>query len=274
MTLRSEAQWPAMPEQLRDRLRAVLARVQRHDGLIGLLAGGSFVTGDLDEFSDLDLVLVVDPPASETVYAQRKAFAAECGPLLAAFTGEHVGEPRLLICLYGPPPVHVDLKFVLADALAMRVEDPVILWARDDRVVHALASRAARYPLPDLQWIEDRFWVWVHYVATKLGRGELFEALDFGAAIRRQVLGPLLLQHAEARPDGVRRVERAAPADAERLRATVAAYDRTDIARSIQATVALYRELRDKVAVPSPVRRRDAEDAAVAYLENVTRRMG
>src|SRR5262249_3397844 len=118
MTLpRPEAQWPAMPEQLRERLRAVLARVQRHDGLIGLLAGGSFVTGGLDEFSDLDLVVVVAPPASETVYAQRKAFAAECGPLLAAFTGEHVGEPRLLICLYGQPPVHVDLKFVLPDAL-------------------------------------------------------------------------------------------------------------------------------------------------------------
>src|SRR5262245_15902159 len=115
MKLRPEAQWPAMPEQLRDRLRAVLARVQRHDGLIGLLAGGSFVTGGLDEFSDLDLVLVVDPPAWEAVLAERAAFAADCGPLLAAFTGEHVGEPRLLICLYGPPPVHVDLKFVLPD---------------------------------------------------------------------------------------------------------------------------------------------------------------
>ena len=32
--------------------------------------------------------------------------------LLAAFTGEHVGEPRLLICLYRSPLLHVDLKYV------------------------------------------------------------------------------------------------------------------------------------------------------------------
>ena len=44
--------------------------------------------------------------------AGASAFAAGLGPLLACFTGEHVGEPRLLIALYGPPPVHVDLKFV------------------------------------------------------------------------------------------------------------------------------------------------------------------
>jgi hypothetical protein len=263
-----------MPEQLRDRLRAVVARVQRHDGLIGLLAGGSFVTGGLDEFSDLDLVLVVDPPAWEAVRAERAALAADCGPLLAAFTGEHVGEPRLLICLYGPPPVHVDLKFVVPDALATRVEDPVVLWARDDRVARALAAGEARYPAPDLQWIEDRFWVWVHYVATKLGRGELFEALDFGAVVRKLVLGPLVLQRAGARPDGLRRVERAAPADTEPLRATVAAYDRRDIARGIAATIALYRDLRDRAAAPSLVRRRAAEDAALAYLEDVTRRTG
>jgi hypothetical protein len=31
--------------------------------------------------------------------------------LLVGFTGEHVGEPRVLICLYGPPVLHVDLKF-------------------------------------------------------------------------------------------------------------------------------------------------------------------
>jgi len=272
MTLRPEAQWPAMPEQLRDRLRAVLARVQRHDGLIGLLAGGSFVTGGLDDFSDLDLVLVVDPPAWEAVRAERAAFAAGCGPLLAAFTGEHVGEPRLLICLYGPPPVHVDLKFVLPDDLATRVEDPVVLWARDDRIARALAAGEARYPVPDIQWIEDRFWVWVHYVATKLGRGELFEALDVDAGFRKLVLGPLVLQRAGARPDGVRRVERAAPADAERLRASVAGYDRRDIARSITATIALYRHLREQAAVPSLVRRRAAENAAVAYLDDVTRR--
>jgi hypothetical protein len=52
------------------------------------------------------------------------------GNLLAAFTGEHVGEPRLLICLFADPLMHVDLKFISLGQLSSRVEDPVILWER------------------------------------------------------------------------------------------------------------------------------------------------
>jgi hypothetical protein len=52
----------------------------------------------------------------------RAGFAGALGPLLSAFTGDHVGEPRLLICLYGPPLLHVDLKFVTPADLAERVE--------------------------------------------------------------------------------------------------------------------------------------------------------
>ena len=49
--------------------------------------------------------------------AQRKVLAGTLGHLLHAFTGEHVGEPRLLICLYGPELLHVDLKFMDLAAL-------------------------------------------------------------------------------------------------------------------------------------------------------------
>ncbi|MER7057532.1 MULTISPECIES: hypothetical protein [unclassified Streptomyces] len=42
--------------------------------------------------------------------------------------------------------------------------------------------------MPDLQWIEDRFWIWVHYGATKLGRGELFEVNGFLAAAGRRTV--------------------------------------------------------------------------------------
>ena len=83
----------------------------------GLLAGGSLIHGGVDEFSDLDLVLVASDGAYDAVMKERRAIAEIFGDLLAAFTGEHVGEPRLLICLYGPDLVHVDLKFVAADAL-------------------------------------------------------------------------------------------------------------------------------------------------------------
>jgi nucleotidyltransferase-like protein len=272
--LLDEGEWPAkLADAPRALLRRILDGTRENPALIGLAAGGSFRSGKMDDFSDLDLVVVVDPAAEEDVRASRVAIAASLGPLLASFTGEHVGEPRLLVCLYGPPTVHVDLKFVTPDELAVRVEDPIVLWDRGGRVRNALAEGAAIWPEPDPQWIEDRFWVWVHYAATKIGRGELFEALDFTAFLRLQVLGPLALREASAPPSGVRRLERDAPARARQMRETVARYDARDLVSAVRAAVALYRELRDRG--PEGLERRSgAETAAIEYLDAVARKLG
>ena len=61
-----------------------------------LLAGGSLVHGGFDKYSVLDYVVVVDPLYYDEITAQRIVFAGTLGHLLHAFTGEHVGEPRLL----------------------------------------------------------------------------------------------------------------------------------------------------------------------------------
>ena len=139
------------------------------------------------------------------------AFAARLGPLLACFTGEHVGEPRPLIALYGPPPVRVDLKFVADSQLDQRVEDGLILWQRDGALDAALRRAVPPWPQPDPQWIEDRFWVWIHYGATKLGRGELFECLDVLAALRAIVFGPLIARDGGHRAAGYGASSRSRP---------------------------------------------------------------
>ncbi len=268
--LLDEGRWPASLEPAhRHLLRGIVARLREAPELLGVAAGGSFVSGEMDRFSDLDLVVVVDPLASAALRQKSLALAADLGPLLAAFTGEHVGEPRLLICLYGPPLVHVDLKFVTPEELASRVEDPVVLWDRAGRVKDALGAAAAAYPRPDFQWIEDRFWVWVHYAATKIGRGELFEALDLIAFLRIRVLGPLSLQEASARPNGVRHLERLASRRATQLQETVARYDPRDCVRALRAAIEMYRELREGGGATHFRLRAEAEKAAETYLDSV-----
>ncbi len=232
-------------------LTTAVDRLKQDSRLVGVAAGGSYLTQSIDEFSDLDLVIAIEPASYQTVLSERNEIAASIGPLLAAFTGEHVGEPRLLICLYGPPLLHVDLKFIsLADA-AVRVEDPAILWERDGRLSAALRTGAPRYPQPDLQWIEDRFWIWLHYGAAKIGRGELFEAIGFLAYLRAEVLGPLSLVVSGERPSGVRKLEFAAPALARQMQATVSAYDAGKCAAALRATADMYRELRDRLVSKS-----------------------
>jgi predicted nucleotidyltransferase len=258
----------ALPVAHASLLSTLVGRAQADPRVVGVLAAGSLASGAIDGYSDLDLVIVCGPEAWPAVLETRSAFASESGPLLAAFTGEHVGEPRLLICLYGPPLVHVDLKFLLPDDLARRVDEPVVVWARDARVADALAGSTAAYPRPDGQWLEDRFWVWVHYAAAKLGRGELFEALDFLAFLRGRVFGPLILDAAGAQPNGVRRLEQVAPEWMAPLAGTVAAYDPVSIGRALHAAVDLYLALRAP-RTASLVVRPEAEQAARAYLAEV-----
>ncbi len=264
-----------------DRFPAVHARfveraidaLRRDPRLVGVALGGSGISGAIDEWSDLDFVLAVEPAEFDAVLRARHDIASSLGPLLAAFTGEHVGEPRLLICLYGPPLLHVDLKFVRLEDAAVRVEDPCVVWERDGRLSRALASATAGFPSPELQWIEDRFWVWVHYAAGKIGRGEIFEALDCLAFLRARALGPLALRRAGARPSGVRRIETVAPEFAERMRATVAGHDARGCIASVRASAELYRELRESLADDSFVRRTLAEREAMEYLRGVETRI-
>jgi predicted nucleotidyltransferase len=193
---------------LTDRL---LALARADERLLGVTLGGSAARGTTDRYSDLDFVIACRDEDHATLLAELPRVAGRVGPLLVAFTGEHVGEPRLLIALYGPPPLHVDLKLVARRDLAQRVEDGVVLWERGGAVTDAHAQGPAIWPTPDRQFIEDRFWVWIHYAATKIGRGELFECLDLLALLRSSVFGPLIALRAGVRAQGVRRLEQLDP---------------------------------------------------------------
>ncbi len=250
-----------------------LHQLQADQRFIGVAAAGSLASDAMDAYSDLDLVIAVEPAGLGAVQDERTRIAAKLGPLLAAFTGEHVGEPRLLICLYAgeesDQPLHVDLKFVPIGAAADSVDNLRVLWEREGRLTAALRSAKVGFPSPDLQWIEDRFWVWMHYGATKIGRGELFETLDLLAFLRSQALGPLILLEARARPMGVRRIEALAPARSNELQATVAAHDAAACATSLRAAADLYRSLRRSLGEGRVRMNHDAERAAMAYLSAV-----
>src|SRR4028119_1103562 len=90
--------------------------VEQDESVKGLAVAGSWLTDELDEYSDLDLVLVTSEKISNDK-SKMLRYANQYGKLLSAFTGDHVGEPRLLICLYDNPLLHVDIKFLIAEEL-------------------------------------------------------------------------------------------------------------------------------------------------------------
>jgi predicted nucleotidyltransferase len=261
-----EVNWPrTIPDRHRNFLISAIEHLEKDTRIAGVAAGGSFLSDTMDEFSDLDLVIVAEADQLESVLTDRHRIAGSLGRLLAGFTGEHVGEPRLFICLYDDSPIlHVDLKFVSLQDVAKRVEDPCVLWERDGRFAEALAEGTAQYPLPNLQWIEDRFWVWIHYLTTKIARGELFEALDGLSFLRSVVLGPMMLIKSGARPTGVRKIEQFAPEFSQDLEATVATHNAYEIFRALRVCIDLYRILRG--SPESIAYNREAEKASMEYL--------
>jgi len=252
-----------VPEHLRELAERVVAEAAADARVLAVVVGGSVASGTSDEYSDLDLVLVCTAEGQPGCLAEAKEFAGRVGPLLSSFTGEHVGEPRLLITLFGPPLVHVDLKFVTPDGYRNRVENGLVLWQRDDTVDRVLAESTPCWPQPDVQLIEDRFWVWVHYTAVKIARGELFEAIEALDMIRGAAIAPLAGIGRTMRPAGVRRLETLAPELVPALRETVATADREDCLRALKASIEVYRTVRERSQV---VRRTAAEEAVVAFL--------
>jgi predicted nucleotidyltransferase len=258
-----------VPEAHRTFVDQAIPILQQDPRILGLAVGGSWISGQLDEFSDVDLVVVMREASFAEVMDERRTIAARLGTLLEAFTGEHVGEPRLLICLYDQPLLHVDLKFVTLPQLSNRVEDPVVLWERERLLTECVRASVARYPSPDLQWIEDRFWIWVHYAATKIGRGELFECIDFLAYLRRTALGPLWAVKSGNPPRGVRFLESWAGSEMPAFLATLPTHEKQSCIDAVLAAVDMYRTVRDHLAGPTFLRNARAEEAAVAYVARV-----
>lgn len=233
---------PALHLEFIERVRN---EVQHDRRLTALLAGGSYIHGGFDEHSDLDFVVVVADESYSEVMASRNEFAQRVGDLLAAFTGEHVGEPRLLICLYGPPLIHVDLKFVTASDLGRLVERPAVVFARTPEQVDSwLDSATIAWPNASPEWFEQRAWIWLHYGATKLARGELFEATGMLAFFRDQVLGPMLHRRAGRPQRGVRRIEAFGGPSVGQLADTMATLDPESVRRAFRRAVDMYLDLR------------------------------
>ena len=243
--------------------------VQRDETVIGLAAGGSWISGEMDEYSDLDLILITKEKITENK-EQMLQYAKSFGDLISGFTGEHVGEPRVLICLYDNPLLHVDIKFLTLSELYDRVENPAVLFERNNQLSEIINSTNAVWPQPDFQWIEDRFWTWVHYACLKIGRGELMEAFDFLSFLRMTVLSPLLQVKNNKQARGLRRVETALSlSDLENLKITIAQYNKTSLLKALENLVSIYKSLRRKLYSENIIQQGKAEKLSLQYLKKI-----
>jgi hypothetical protein len=258
-----------IPKQFAERAANILSK---DDSVIGLAVGGSWLTNEMDEFSDLDLIVVTKEKISGDK-EKMLAFATRFGKFLSGFTGEHVGEPRVLICLYDNPLLHVDIKFLTLGEFHERIETPAILLDKDKQLQIVIEQTESKFPYPDYQWMEDRFWIWIHYALLKIGRGEYVEAFDFFGFLRTVVLGPLLHIKNDNLPRGVRKVEtQLHDEDFKNLKMTIPVYERKSLLDSLLNSVSLYRQLRISLFTPGIQLQKETEEKVMQYFKEIERR--
>ena len=248
-----------------------LPKLEEDPRLLGCAVGGSWITSELDEHSDLDLVIVAADEHFDAVNEDLDNLSLGLGTRLAGFRGDHVGVPNMLICLYEDPLLHVDLKVVSLSKFAERIENPDVLWERDGLLTKVIEENKPKIPHVDMQWVEDRFWTWVHYGAARVARGEIFEAIDTLAYLRSQVLGPMISAKHHRLPRGVRRLEKYCPEDAKLLESTVAPHDAKKCAEALRNAARIYVELRENLDKYTDLHiNRRAEMVAMKFLHTVS----
>lgn len=253
----------------REFIKRIIENVKTDSTIVGLAAGGSWINNQIDEFSDVDLVLVTEQIVSNN-FDKMYGYANQFGNLLNAFTGEHVGEKRLLICMYTDPLIHVDIKFVTREEFKQRVENPIILWDRDGSIKNIIKTTVPVWPELDYQWIEDRFWTWIHYATLKIGRGENFEALDFLSFLRVTVLSPLLQIKNGQLPRGLRKIEQTFDKnDLIELEKTIPTYSVIPIIESLEKSIVLYKDLRKKIFNDKIILRLNTEKNCIEYFYEI-----
>ena len=152
----------------------------------------------------------------------------------------------------------------------LRIETPTILFDRNGLLEKAINDSQAEFPYPDYQWIEDRFWTWIHYALLKIGRGEYFEAYDFMGFLRMVVLGPLLHIKNGNLPRGVRKIEsQIEREDLEKLKHTLPAYSKQSLLDSLRNAVALYRQLRVVLFDDTVILHKNTEKKVMDYFDKI-----
>lgn len=110
------------------------------------------------------------------------------------------------------------------------------------------------WPNLSSEWFEARAWIWLHYAATKLARGELYEAIGMLGFFREQVLGPLFYRRAGKNQRGVRRMETLGLDKQGKLTATVARHDASSVKKAIEASIDIYLDLRSDDPLLQPTK--------------------
>lgn len=205
--------------------------------ILGIYLSGSFANGQPDQYSDLDINLLVSSADRESVVKDHEKLRSEVAKIATWFPAVHLNNPNQIIVFYEKRyPIHVDYEYKTPEELKpiAKGKDAFILLDKDGaldkwKAVCSETKENMSPTLERLQYFEDRFWAWCTYTDGKIKRGELWEARDAIEYIRSNVLNRLAYYVNDLGNEGNRRLERKFPKEMlEKLESTIPVTHATD----------------------------------------------
>jgi hypothetical protein len=256
-----------MHRKIAENAKSYLLNDQR---FIAMAIGGSWINRQLDEFSDLDVYLLYDNHISLSLN-EKKEILDSWGSQLCFYTNGHDADVTVSIYDFSPGLLHVDCRWTTLDRLKERVEDPEIIFDKKGLLSDFFKKHPNKgYRQPDLALNESRFWSWMHYVLSKIGRGEILEAYDYLCEVRSCCIGPMVLMKHGMRPYRMRMAEKLPP---NVLSAVLKTFpERCDALSCLNATVSLielYTQTRDSIKKSDLIVNTAAENACKTYANYI-----
>lgn len=240
-------------ESCRDLFEAFL-RLFAERGDLAVAVSGSLASGEMDEYSDLDLELIVpeEQQVGETIEWLIKA-ADSLGGVLASFPATHLGLRDLRIFFFerDGAVAKADVWVMSAKSFdAMPKAKLVVDPGGRLRARRSALPNSQAWQEPDFSDLHNKFAGWIWYTCIKIARGEYTEAADSLGTMRSFALLPCM-QYVHSLPyEGYRKLETRFPADAvAALQATYPAQmSFAELVRALSALIEIFEEVQLRVA--------------------------
>ncbi|HEY8457192.1 MAG TPA: nucleotidyltransferase domain-containing protein [Actinopolymorphaceae bacterium] len=224
----------ALPaEELADRAAAWARSDER---VLAAFGYGSLARGDANDWSDLDLLVVVKPGTRDAMWAEREEIA---GRILAGdgvvFSQELAWQRPFRFQAWRKDGLQVDLTFDEGQAEPWDGIAGGFLTLFDrDNLAEQLRSALSQWR-PVEPHVEVPNWIWLKYLASRLRRGQLWLVRSGLVSFVSEEVVPLLGVTSNAVESTL------SPSDQRRLHAALpASADPDELARALRASAELY----------------------------------
>lgn len=236
----------------------------------GAFVSGSTATGNMDEFSDLDIGFLVSDKVSRDQLWQKR-WDWDIAPWFHRFDADHV-KPYFVIYFF-EPSIHVDLNFYVQSDLPSSAGAPYVKAWGNDLEFEKWLAQVNSTPPEAIDWNtlihdDERFWAWVHYSCSHALRGEYYDSAFFMKDLRK------IVENWHAKLSGVttfdsRKAESRWSSDfISQMSKTFAVPERTSIATAFKTLMKIQIEQRRQLSESRNIKWRTS-DAAIRKISEM-----